>query len=216
MKAEYDSAESLINALDAGTSANRLVRSQDGTEKANPYLTSNSEAALKFGEYKDRVDSLFNDKPAYQAILREQPRHRLILWMSAQGMSPQEIADGLGITRQTVYNVRKQPWFREMFVTLTTDLGKDAVNMYLKSEVMPSLMTLVEIRDNPEAKSADRRGAADSLLDRYLGKPVAKVDDSGKAPADLPTEVDQLKLEAARLAEELKSQGLSAFTPSAS
>lgn len=206
----------LIAGLEAGVRERRVVLSEDGTAKRGAYLTDNTTAADAFGTYQDRMDALFNDKPAYQAVLKESPRHRLILWMTANGHSPQQIADALGITKQTVYTVRKQPWFREMFVRITSDLGKDSVTQFLKSEVMPSLETLREIRDDPNAKTSDRRGAATDLLDRYLGKPVAKVDDTGKAPADLPSEVEQLQNEAKRLSEELKASGLSEFTPSQS
>lgn len=203
----------LVSSLESGVRRSRLVSSQDGTSREAPHLTVNSSAADAFETYTDRVDALFADKPAYQAVLKESPRHRLILWMTANGHSPQQIADALGITRQTVYTVRKQPWFREMFVRLTTELGKDSVTQFLKAEVLPSLETLREIRDTAE-RDADRRAAADSLLDRFLGKPTAKVDTDGKAPADLPNEVATLQAEAARLSAELKAVG--AFTPSES
>lgn len=210
-------ADALIRSLEAGTAERRVSQSLTSTtgQRVNPYVTDNSSARESFDGYTDRMDALFNDRPAYQAVLRESPRHRLILWMTAQGHSPQQIADALGITRQTVYIVRKQPWFREMFVRLTADIGRDSVTTLLKTEVLPSLQTLIEIRDDPSVRPADRRGAADSLLDRFLGKPVAKTSE-GTAPSDLPTEVSQLANEAARISEELKSQGLDRFVPSPS
>lgn len=215
MTSEPTGVDDFIAQLEAGTSRSRLVQSQNGTLKENPYLTVNTSGADEFDEYAGKLDALFNDQPAYQAVLKESPRHRLILWMTANGQSPQQIATALGITRQTVYTVRKQPWFRAMFVRITESLGKDAATQLLKGEVLPSLQTLIEIRDDPTAKSADRRGAADSLLDRYLGKAVAKSDE-GKAPADVASDVDQLKTEADRIAAELKAQGLSGFVPSPS
>lgn len=208
-----DSVDLFIQQLSAGTRESRSVLSQDGTTKRNPHLTANSEASDAFGEYTTKTDALFNDQPAYQAILREQPRHRLILWMTAQGHTPQEVADALGITKQTVYNVRKQPWFREMFVKLTTSMGKDAAMQLLKGEVLPSLQTLVEIRDCAE-KDSDRRAAADSLLDRYLGKATVRVDNDAKAPNDVPAEVAALQAEATRLAAEIRATN--GFVPSPS
>lgn len=205
----------LSGRLSAGTRSARAVLSQDGTKKENPYLTVNSSAADAFESYQDNLSALFNDKPAYQAVLKESPRHRLILWMTANGQSPQQIADALGITRQTVYTTRKQPWFREMFVRITASMGKDAATQLLKGEVLPSLQTLVEVRDNPLAKDSDRRAAADSLLDRYLGKPTVKVDSDAKAPSDVPAEVASLQAEALRLQEELKASGIT-FKPSSS
>ncbi len=208
MSREQSEVDALFESLESGVRAQRVVQGMDNTSKPGPYLTSNTTGQDEFGVYTNRIDALFNDRPAYQAILKESPRHRLILWMTAQGHSPQQVADALGITKQTVYIVRKQPWFREMFVRLTTDLGRDAVSTFLKSEVLPSLQTLVEVRDNPQAKDSDRRGAADSLLDRFLGKPVAKADTDAKAPADVPDEIDRLKAEATQLAEELKTVGI--------
>lgn len=210
-----DAVDALFSSLEAGVHSRRSVQAMDGTSRPGPHLTVNTSAAEAFDAYTDRVDALFNDKPAYQAVLKESPRHRLILWMTAQGHSPQEIADALGISRQTVYTTRKQPWFREMFVRLTADIGKDCVSAFLKGEVLPSLQTLVEIRDTAE-KPADRRAAADSLLDRYLGKPTAKVDSDAKAPADVPSEIDSLRAEHKRLADELRASGVTGFEPSTS
>ena len=216
MSESPDSVDAFIEQLAAGTAQSRLVQHQNGTSSAKPHLTDNSEARPAFDNYTNRVDALFADQPAYQAILKESPRHRLILWMTAQGHSPQQVADALGITKQTVYNVRKQPWFRTMFVRLTSELGKDSVHQLLKGEVLPSIQTLIEIRDNG-TKDADRRAAADSLLDRFLGKPTVKVDSDAKAPSDVPAEVAQLQAEAARLTAELSAAGVSTnFTPSTS
>lgn len=198
----------LFSGLEAGVAQKRVVRKQDGTQGEGPYITDNTSGAERFEEYKDQVDALFEDRPAYQAILKESPRHRLILWMTANGHSPAQIAQALGITKQTVYTTRKQPWFREMFVRLTTSMGKDSVEQFLQSEVMPSLEVLRDIRDNEEAKPADRRAAADSLLDRYLGKATVKVDTEAKAPADVPTEAAELIAEQRRLDAAIRSRGL--------
>lgn len=211
MSTSPSDADALISSLEAGVRSRRAVLQEDGTSRAAPYLTDNSTAADAFESYHDRIDALFNDKPAYQAVLKESPRHRIILWMTANGQSPQQIADALGITKQTVYTVRKQPWFREMFVRITTDMGKDSVTQLLKGEVLPSLQTLIEVRDNPVAKESDRIRAADSLLDRFLGKPTVNVNSDAKAPSDLPTEAAQLAEEARRIEAELKAAGGNQF-----
>lgn len=199
----------LFSGLEAGAAKKRVVLKQDGTTGDGAYVTDNTTGAQKFEEYQDQVDALFNDRPAYQAILKESPRHRLILWMTANGHSPAQIAQALGITKQTVYITRKQPWFREMFVRLTTAMGQDSVEQFLKAEVMPSLEVLRDIRDNEEAKPSDRRAAADSLLDRFLGKATVKVDTDAKAPADVPTEAAELIAEQRRLDAQIRSRGLS-------
>lgn len=199
----------LFSGLEAGVARKRVVLKQDGTTSDGAYVTDNTTAADKFDEYKDQVDALFADRPAYQAILKESPRHRLILWMTANGHSPAQIAQALGITKQTVYITRKQPWFREMFVRLTTAMGQDSVEQFLKAEVMPSLEVLRDIRDDSAAKPSDRRAAADSLLDRFLGKATVKVDTDAKAPADVPTEAAELIAEQRRLDAQIRSRGLS-------
>lgn len=211
---EPSDVDSLISALDSrsNTRSGRVVQSKDGTIKEGTYITENTANAAEFDEYSQRFDALFNDRPSYQAILREQPRHRLILWMTANGHSPKEVASALRITVQTVYNVRRQPWFREMFATLTTELGRDATEMFLKAEVMPSLETLREIRDDTTARPADRRACADSLLDRFLGKPVAKNDNDAKAPNDITSDKQKLLQEAVNLDRELKVRGVNLET----
>lgn len=203
----------LFESLEAGSAERRVVRKQDGTMGEGRYVTDNTTGHEKFEEYKDSVDALFADRPAYQAILKESPRHRLILWMTANGQSPADIASALGITKQTVYITRKQPWFREMFTRLTTSMGKDTVTQFLSSEVMPSLEVLRDIRDDENAKPSDRRAAADSMLDRYLGKATVKVDSAAKAPADVPAEAAALLEEQRRLDAEIKSRGLTYGRP---
>ena len=132
--------------------------------------------------------------------------------MTANGHSPAQIASALGITKQTVYTTRKQPWFREMFIKVTAAIGKDSVTAFLSSEVMPSLEVLREIRDNADRPS-DRAAAANSLLDRFLGKPTVKVDNDAKAPADVPTEITALQEEQRRLDAELRARGLTHGRP---
>lgn len=199
----------LFAGLEAGVAQRRVVHKKDGTAGEGKYVTANTTGQEEFENYAGSMDALFADRPAYQAVLKESPRHRLILWMTANGHSPAQIANALGITKQTVYTTRKQPWFREMFVRITTSMGKDSVMTFLQSEVMPSLEVLRDIRDNEFAKPAERTSAANSLLDRYLGKATVKVDTDAKAPADVPAEAAALIIEQRRLDSEIRARGLS-------
>lgn len=208
-----EEVDQLFASLEAGSAARRAVLSKDGTSRIDPYLTENSTAKEEFENYAKRPDALVNDIPAHHAILKESPRHRVILMMTLRGASPKEIAETLDISRQTVYNIRKQPWFRTLFVKMAKEFGRDAVEALLESEVLPSIETLREIRDEAP-RASDRRAAADSLLDRFLGKPVAKTDANGRAPADIPTDERQLIEQTRALNRELQALGLNPDTVS--
>lgn len=119
--------------------------------------------------------SLAGDTAPNLAVLKERPEHRIMLYLKAQGLSNQEIAGKTGYGYQWVCQVVRQPWFRKAFVELVEDAGKDATEEFLRGEVLNSLTTLVEIRDNPEAKEASRVAAANAVLDRALGKPTQHI-----------------------------------------
>ena len=86
-------------------------------------------------------------------------------------------------------------------MALINAAGKDPVAETLRGEVMDSIMALVEVRDNPKAPAAARAGAANSILDRYLGKPIQKseVTVSQKTPEtveDIDRRLAELRREA--------------------
>lgn len=115
-------------------------------------------------------DRLFNERPPNLAILHEKPEHRLLLWMKAQGASNREIARQSGYTEPWLSQLFRQPWAKDRLVQIMTDEGKDLVQGLLQSACADSIYKLMELRDGAESEQV-QRSAADSLLDRWLGKP---------------------------------------------
>lgn len=140
-------------------------------------------------------------------ILNEKPIHRTIAYLMAAGRSRDEVAELTGISRTTIDTVVKQPWFRKMLREITDAAGKDMVKAFLEGEVIPSLEVLRTIRDDTTQKGPTRVAAASTLLDRFLGKPVAHIESStnlnihtaGRAAATVESELERVDAELRRL-----------------
>ena len=146
-------------------------------------------------------DFLGHGAQMHKRLKREQPIHRLMVVLKSQGYSNTDISKQLEVAVTTVGNVLSQPWARQRLVALINAAGKDPVAETLRGEVMDSIMALVEVRDNPKAPAAARAGAANSILDRYLGKPIQKseVTVSQKTPEtveDIDRRLAELRREA--------------------
>lgn len=187
----------------------REVLSQDGTRRFDPSLTANQPKTQEsFEQYSSRVDSLFGDKPSYQAVKHEKPEHRLMLWLSLQGHNAIEIARITGYTPEHVRTIRKQPWFRESFCRLSTETGRDVIEAFLEGEVIPTCQALIELRDKAESEAV-RKAACDSILDRVRGKPTVKLETKHSGSIDhFVTDVEKLMEEQRRNEEILRSRGI--------
>lgn len=177
----------------------------------NKQLMENSELQTSDSqrEYASSRLRLANDKDANLAIIHEKPEHRLIVYLKASGKSNKEIAEATGYSYNHVCQIVRQPWFREAFVRLAHEQGTDAVSTFLQGEVLESLQTLKEIRDDPEEKGSTRVAATNAILDRALGKPTQFVKTENKN-TNVPAEVDQLERELDSIKEQLRSKGVSA------
>lgn len=185
--------------------APRVVLHQDGTRGENAYQT---ESGQPYDE--ESVDALFANTRSHTVLKKERPEHRLMLWMRLQGHKPKEIATALRCTPQTVYNVCGQPWFKEAFVRLSSELGKDVAETFLRGEELPSYMKLVEIRDNENAPYHVQAAAANAILDRIRGKPIAKSEMKVTSTSTVDVaiaDVSALQAESAKLAKLLHPNG---------
>lgn len=188
--------------------ARKLVQSHDGTTRENFQLTANTTNAESFDQYSQRVDSLFGDKPAYVNLKKELPEHRQMLWLRLNGHNVKETAAIVGYTPQHVSAVCKQPWFREAFVKLSTQMGRDSVESFLQGEIIPTLERLVHLRDHAES-DAVKKASCDSILDRIRGKPIARVETKHSGSVDTTVyDGERLRDELARNAEILRSRGI--------
>jgi hypothetical protein len=151
----------------------------------------------------------YNDKPANLDCLSERPEHRVMIYLRAQGKTTKEIAAATGYSYHWVGQILRQPWFKKRLVELLDSEGRDSVQNLLKAEVMPSLEKLIEIRDDPKARQADQISSVKELLDRFLGKSVAKVETKTTLTVqDAATEAENNARELQKVNEELAARGI--------
>lgn len=182
----------------------RSVLSQTGTTRESQYVRESEIPASA------DPDALFGNRAAYVVIKHEKPQHRLMLWLRLQGHNVKETAALTGYTPQTVSNVCNQPWFIKAFCELSKELGKDAVQTMLEGEVIPSIQKLVKLRDTAESEAV-AKAAADSILDRFLGKAVAKSEVKTTGTMDINVyDAAKLQEEFRRNQEILNGRGLGA------
>ena len=190
---------------DEATSAlpRRLVRSADGT--ISPARSASSPVQVI---PSTNPDMLFGASPAYQTIKKEQPEHRIILWLRLRAHSVKEIAALVNYGESQVRQVCAQPWFLDAFCRLSSEVGKDAVDTMLEGEVVPSINRLVQLRDNAESDAVRRQAAVD-ILDRIRGKPTQKIETKSTGSMQV-TVFDAAKLmeESKRNQEILRSRGI--------
>lgn len=129
----------------------------------------------KDGENSKLEGALFGDLDPRLILKREQPVHRTMINMAAAGYTVGEISALTGRGRTTVHNVLHQPSAREHLINEAKKTVQDELKAILEREALPSIKTLVEVRDNPNARSSDRVTASNSLLDRFLGKPTQPI-----------------------------------------
>lgn len=115
-------------------------------------------------------DALYGDRPATQEVKREQPQHRIMVMLKAQGYTNREIAAAMDVTTVCVGQVLRQPWARARLLSIFETRGMSKIDSLLSAEAVASLETLIEIRDSSDAGASARLSASNSLLDRYLGK----------------------------------------------
>lgn len=189
-----------------------------GGTRASPSSTANRisdpdvQAAAR--SYFESDDALHGDKLPNQTILSEKPIHRLMIYLHAMGGKPAEIAKQTGYSVQSVYQILRQPWARAQLTTILKEAGIDEVTHFLKTEVAPSLTVLRDIRDDTAARQSDRAAAANSILDRAIGKPTVHIESkntNSTVPADLSrieSEITAARKQLAELGHESSAVGI--------
>lgn len=147
-------------------------------------------------------------------IHSEKPEHVLICYMIAAGKSKQEVATQTGMSYSAVNQISKQPWFRTRYLAIIKEAGMDAVEAFVKGESIASLEVLREVRDNLEEKGATRITAANSLLDRALGKPTVHVESESNLTVESAASTkEDIERQIATISKELQDRGQSATIP---
>jgi hypothetical protein len=191
-----------------------MLRALNGVEeykrRAQAVVSGGSKTA-KFDlgvEAYTNGDMLHGDTPPSQVINKEQPVHVLMCYMQASGKDTQEIATATGYSLASIRNIQRQPWYRARFLRLTATEGGDNVRKFLDGQVMSSLETLVEIRDeNKTSRPHVSAAAANSILDRAMGKPTQHVETESHSFTHPAQSVDEINQQIAAMDAELKSRG---------
>lgn len=201
--------DTVIDDLSGGTAKEARpgkVASPEGTTpRPNPQVNPEYGQPMSMD-----VDALFGNTQAYLKVKKETFQHRLLLWYKLQAFNNRECAKLLGYTEAWVSQITKQPWFQAAFVELAKEQGKDAIQTYLEGEVLPALERTAQLARNGES-DAVRLAANRELLDRFLGKSVAKTEIKSDGKLDV-TVFDAAKLqeEFLRNQEILKGRGIGA------
>ena len=164
-------------------------------------------------QYLASPDALANDRtPAgvgsqlstSRLLLSERLEHREIVLLRMAGLTTREIADQTGFAYSTVHSVLRQPWARQRVIE---HLQKNTQNLctMIEKEAAASLLTLVELRDDPNTPPSVRSSNSNSILDRYLGKAPQTVNIN---KANVPTTAEDAERQLAALrAEEARLRG---------
>jgi len=173
----------------------------------SPEVRAMAELEEELEEELEKDVPLFNDRGtggSYNAV-RECPEHRIMIYLKAQGKSNGEIADATGYSPTSVSMILRLPWARERLLAIIREQGLPLVQQLLAGAAADSIMTLIAVRDDSKSRSTDKINASNSLLDRFLGKPLQKVETaevksfSGHDAAALDEELRLLEVEEKRL-----------------
>lgn len=124
---------------------------------------------------------------------------------AAGAVTAKEVASAFDVSVPTVHNLLRQQWFQERVTQLMAEHGGRDVMTLFKAEGFNSLVTLVEIRDEPKSGAAVRRASCIDILDRAYGKPLQRVEQTDGTHSDNPVaEVARLEAEVKRRTEGLK------------
>ena len=131
---------------------------------------------------------LVGDVDAFRLNSRETPIHRTMVNMAAAGYTNREIATFTGYSAATVANAIKQPHARAYLINEAKKTVQDEIKALLEAEAIPSIKTLVAVRDDVLAAAPARVSASNSILDRFLGKPTQPITHDAKPMAELSDE----------------------------
>lgn len=190
-----------------------------GNELASKYIEEVAEATVPEQPFRVPGPELlgtFHNSTSSKVLKHEKPWHRYALHLFARAkMNCKDIAECLQVSVSSVQTLIKQPWFQEQYNALVSQRADSIYEQLLDGEDVNSLLTLVELRDNPNTKSATRAACAFDILDRMKGKAVQRTLSVSHAIKD-NTSIDKMKQELVELEQEEQTLlGASAKQPNA-
>lgn len=117
------------------------------------------------------VDPVFyNELDTRRRICTERPHHRRMLELALQGFKIMEISRLTGFTHGCVRIVLDQPWAKKFIVDRMREETENDFAKLLKDEVLPSIEAVIEVRDSALTRPETKLSAANSIIDRVLGR----------------------------------------------
>lgn len=161
-----------------------------------------------------RTPTAFHNAKAIVVLQTEKPWHRYALHLAARAkMSAVDIAQVLQVSPASVRTLFRQEWFQKQYDTLVSSRADTLYEQLMEGEDVNSLLTLIELRDNPNVKAPTRAACAFDILDRMKGKAIQR-SMSVSTTLQSKQDIDALKAEYALLeAEEQELLGASAKQP---
>lgn len=139
----------------------------------------------------------------------EDPVVMLAAYMASAGKTRTEICAAVRRSPTWLQNMRKQPAFKKRVEDMCKEEGRDLIKATLEGMVIPSIEVLNDIVQNPDERGSARVAAANSILDRFLGKPVVTVESSTKLNiSTAASTADSVKHELEQIDAELKARGV--------
>ncbi len=127
-------------------------------------------------------------EPAY-SLQREEPHHRAICILLAQGLTQSEVAEQTGFTSATVAYTKKQPWAQKFIAELQQGQGELAVKAILSGAAAEAARTLAKMAAGElECKPRDRMDASKAILDRLFGSAPQLIKHENVDPSELSNE----------------------------
>ena len=113
------------------------------------------------------LDRRFSGNKAYK-VLHIWERHHQIIRLIAQGLRNKDIAEHLGITKETVSNVRNSPIVRKRIQFLQSVMYKEVVDVQRRIvDIAPEAQAVLEnLMHSGETSPLLRATIADKMLDR--------------------------------------------------
>lgn len=140
-------------------------------------------------------------------VQKEEPWHTQAAFLFAAGnLSAKEVAEVVDRDERTCRNLLRQEWFQRKVTTIIAEHGGQDVMDLFRAEAFNSLVTLVEIRDDPKVAANVRSANARDILDRAYGRAKQSIEFSGVPRSNDPVaEVRRLEEENKRLQGSLNS-----------
>jgi hypothetical protein len=191
---KQDFTEFDITEVEPGRStAEASVSPDEGLSEVGPINLATGEAERSEAELSPPTKQVpfFSRKdysPSYE-LMREQPHHRAICILLAQGLTPGEVASETGFTRVTVSNVKNQPWAQKLISEIQQEQGERAVKAILSGAAAEAARAMCDMATGKlEVPAPVRFNACKETLNRLFGVAPQHIKHEQVNPDDLSSE----------------------------